>query len=48
MDAYRFGRRWAYRKLEQHHLEQANEANRLPFHVMHSRIIKMFDKEIGL
>jgi hypothetical protein len=46
-DAYRCGRRWAYRKLEQHYLEQANEANRLPFHVMHSRIVKMFDKEMG-
>lgn len=47
VDAYRGGRRWAYRKLEQHYLEQADNANRLPFDVMHSRIIKMFDREMG-
>jgi hypothetical protein len=47
VDAYRCGRRWAYRKLQQHYLEQANQANRLPFHVMHSRILQMFEKEMG-
>ena len=47
VDAYRGGRRWAYRKLEQHYLEQADKGNRLPFDVMHSRIVKMFDHEMG-
>ena len=47
VDAYRGGRRWAYRKLEQHYIEQASEANRLPFSAMHSRIVKMFDKKMG-
>jgi hypothetical protein len=39
--------RWAYRKLEQDYEAQARgDWSRLPFSVMHSRIIRGFD-EIG-
>jgi hypothetical protein len=45
-DAYRSGMRWAYRKLEQDYEAQARgDWSRLPFVVMHKRIIRGF-KEI--
>jgi hypothetical protein len=48
-DAYRTGMRWAYRKLEQDYEAQARgDWSRLPFSVMHKRIIRGFDKKIGL
>lgn len=48
-DAYRTGMRWAYRKLETDYNTLARGAwSRLPFSVIHKRIVSNFDKKIGV
>lgn len=48
VDAYQRGRRWAYKKLEQHYSEQATSTDRTTFSAIHARILALHETHMGL